>query len=110
MARNVMVSGEGSVGLSLYTGAARGGAQALGRDAGKIEVGKLADLVAIDCSHTTLSTLHDNHLLDGFCFSAPDGLVSELWSAGRHVVRDGRHVARDRIVPAYEVAMATLIA
>ena len=33
---NVMVVGEGSVGATLYTGAARGGAQALGRNAGEI--------------------------------------------------------------------------
>lgn len=109
-ARTVLVHGEGSVGQSLYTGTARGGAQALGRDAGEIAVGKLADLVAIDCTHPALYTLPEDQLLDGLCFAAPDGLVTDLWSAGRHMVQDGRHVARDQIIPAYNTAMAALLA
>lgn len=109
-ARTVLVHGEGSVGHTLYTGAALGGAQALGRDAGEIAVGKLADLVAIDRTHPTLCTLKDVQLLDGLCFAAPDGTVTDLWSAGRHMVRDGRHVARDAILPAYRAAVAQLLA
>ncbi|WP_170336956.1 formimidoylglutamate deiminase [Ruegeria arenilitoris] len=109
-ARTVLVHGEGSVGHTLYTGAARGGAQALGRDAGEIAVGKLADLVAIDRTHPTLCTLKDDQLLDGLCFAAPDGTVTDLWSAGRHMVRERRHVARDAILPTYRTAVAQLLA
>ncbi|SHE80152.1 formiminoglutamate deiminase [Ruegeria intermedia] len=108
-ARAVLVRGEGSVGHALYTGAAQGGAQALGRDAGGIAPGKLADLVAIDRAHPTLCALRDHQLLDGLCFAAPDGLVTDLWSAGRHTVRAGRHVARDTIIPAYRRAIADLL-
>ena len=107
--RTVMVKDEGSVGQSLYTCAAQGGAQALGRHAGEIAAGKLADLVAIDRSHPTLCALSDQQLLDGLCFAAPDGLVTDLWSAGRHMVQQGRHVERDRIVPAYRSAIADLL-
>ncbi|WP_170553267.1 formimidoylglutamate deiminase [Ruegeria atlantica] len=108
--RAVLVPGEGSVGHALYTGAARGGAQALGRDAGEIAEGKLADLMAIDRTHPTLCALADNQLLDGLCFAAPDGLVTDLWSAGRHMVKQGRHVARDQIISAYRSAIAGLLA
>ncbi len=109
-ARTVLVRGEGSVGQALYTGAARGGAQALGRAAGNIAVGHLADLVAIDRSHTTLCSLRDDQLLDGLCFAAPDGTVSDLWSAGRHQVCGGRHIARDAILINYRAAMSDLLA
>ena len=109
MARTVLVPGEGSVGHTLYTGAARGGAQALGRDAGQIAVGKLADLVAIDRSHPALCALSDEQLLDGLCFAAPDSVVTDLWSAGRHMVRQGRHVARDRIIADYRRAVTDLL-
>lgn len=108
--RAVMVKDEGSVGHALYTGAARGGAQALGRDSGEIATGKLADLVAIDRSHPALCALRDDQLLDGLCFAAPDGLVTDLWSAGRHTVQQGRHIARDQIIPAYRSAIAGLLA
>ncbi|WP_170417418.1 formimidoylglutamate deiminase [Ruegeria atlantica] len=109
-ARTVLVKDEGSVGRALYTGAAQGGAQALGRNAGDIAIGKLADLVAIDRSHPTICALTDEQLLDGLCFAAPDGLVTDLWSAGRHMVRQGRHIERDRIIPAYRSAIADLLA
>ncbi|WP_037315343.1 formimidoylglutamate deiminase [Ruegeria halocynthiae] len=107
--RAIMVRGEGSVGHALYTNAAQGGAQALGRDAGQIAVGKLADLVAVDRTHPTLCALTDDQLLDGLCFAAPDQVVTDLWSAGRHMVQRGRHIARGQIIPAYRAAVADLL-
>jgi formiminoglutamate deiminase len=97
MSRAVMVPGEGWVGAWLYGAAATGGAQALGRAAGSITPGMWADLVALDDTHPAFAPLQDDHLLDAFVFAAPDGVVTDLWSAGRHSVRHGRHVARDRI-------------
>lgn len=108
--RNVLVTRPGSVGTAIYTGAAAGGAKALGRDAGAIATGHLADLVAIDSTHPALCALSEAQLLDGLVFAAPDGLVTDLWSAGRHAVRGGRHVARDRVVPAYRRAVEELVA
>ncbi|MBW6507807.1 MAG: amidohydrolase family protein, partial [Rhodobacteraceae bacterium] len=107
--RNVWVRGAGSVGATLYLGAARGGAQALGREAGAIAVGRLADLVAIDSTHPALCALPEDRLLDGLAFAAPDGVVTDLWSAGRHRVQGGRHVARAGIIKAYRAAVAQLM-
>ncbi|MCU9847190.1 formimidoylglutamate deiminase [Defluviimonas sp. WL0024] len=108
--RNVMVPGAGSVGGFLYTEAARGGAQALGRSAGAIEAGLWADLVAIDAGHPALCGLGDEQLLDGLCFAASDAVVTDLWSAGRHRVREGRHVARASVTDAYRKTVAGLVA
>lgn len=110
IARNVMVVGEGSVGETLYTGAAKGGAQALGRGAGEIAVGELADLVAIDSSAPALCALRQDQLLDGLVFGAKDNVVTDVWSAGRHAVQSGRQVKRDAIITAYRSAMASLMA
>ncbi|MBE1285421.1 MAG: formimidoylglutamate deiminase [Rhodobacteraceae bacterium] len=109
LSRNVLVPGEGSVGETLYLGAARGGAQALGRDSGTIEVGQLADLVAIDGNDPALVALQDNQILDGLCFAAKDHVVTDLWSAGRHQVRGGRHVAREAVLATYRSAITSLI-
>lgn len=108
-ARNVLVVGEGSIGEQIYTGAAAGGAQAVGRDGGVIAVGKLADLVAIDSQSTALCALRDDQQLDGLCFAAGDDVISDTWSAGRHVVKNGRHIARDAIVKAYKSNINNLL-
>ncbi|MEP0943104.1 MAG: formimidoylglutamate deiminase [Rhizobiaceae bacterium] len=110
LARNVLVVGEGSVGHSLYCGAARGGAQALGRGAGQIEVGEWADLVAIDSSHPSLCALRSDQILDGLVFAAKDHVVTDLWSAGRHTVHDGHHINRQKVVDAYGTAISGLVA
>ncbi|MBT8169450.1 formimidoylglutamate deiminase [Phaeobacter gallaeciensis] len=110
LGRNVIIPGEGSVGDVLYLGAAEGGAQALGRSAGRIEVGALADLVAIQTDTPALLALREDQILDGLCFAAGDDVVSDVWSAGRHQVQNGRHVERDTIVANYRHAITGLLA
>ncbi len=107
--RNVLASDKESTGSLLYLGAARGGARALGRNAGEIRDGALADLVAIDRSSAGLCALHDDQLLDGLAFAAGDNVITDVWSAGRHMVQDGRHVARDRILRDYRKTVSRLL-
>ena len=108
LSRNVLLTGEGSVGESLYLGAAAGGAQALGRAAGRIAPGLWADLVALDLDHPALCALAPGQILDGLAFAAPDGAVTDLWSAGRHQVRGGRHIRRDAILAGWRKTVARL--
>ncbi len=110
IARNVLVVDQGSVGHTLYTGAARGSVQALGRNAGDISVGRLADLVAIDTSLPALCALSTEQVLDGFVFAAKDNVVTDVWSAGRHSVQNGRHIARGEIIAHYRNAISALLA
>ena len=106
--RNVMIQGDGSVGEALYLGAANSGAQALAREAGSITPGKLADLMAIDSSHPSLCALHDIQLMDGLVFAAKDTVITDVWSAGRHQVKNGMHVAEDTIKASYFDTISTL--
>jgi formimidoylglutamate deiminase len=110
VARNIIVVGEGSVGSTIYKGAALGGAQALDRNAGEITVGKLADLVAIDSNFPALCALTSKQLLDGLVFAAKDNVVTDVWSAGRHSVKDGQHIQRQHITKNYRTAIAQLLA
>jgi formimidoylglutamate deiminase len=34
--------------------------------------------------------------------------VTDLWSAGRHIVRDGRHIARDAVETRFRATMRRL--
>lgn len=106
--RNVMVKGTGSVGKTLYLGAATGGAQAVGRRAGEIKQGYLADLVAINSQHPHLYSLSPDQIFDGLCFAADDSVITDTWSAGRHMVQGGRHIHQGTIVANYKAAIAQL--
>lgn len=107
--RNVMVAGTGSTGTQLYTAAARSGAQALARNAGEIAVGKLADLVAVDTSTPALAPLPVAQLLDGLIFAENTPRITDTWSAGRHVVRQARHIAREAVERRYLMAVSDLM-
>ncbi len=107
-ARAVLARPPASTGRTLFEGAARGGAQAAMRDGGTLSRGRLADLVALDAQDPDLAGRTGDTLLDGFVFSGGDRMVTDVWSAGRHVVRDGRHVRRDEIVRRYVAAISGL--
>ncbi|WP_134724335.1 formimidoylglutamate deiminase [Paracoccus luteus] len=86
----------GSTGGALFAGALRGGAQALGAPVPQIVAGAPADLVALD---DALALDEPASLLDRWIFGR--GIrVRDVWAAGAHVVSEGRHRDRERIVSA----------
>jgi formimidoylglutamate deiminase len=97
-----------STGRLLWEEAARGGAQAAGRPAGRIAVGQWADLLALDTTDLRLEGLEGDQLLDAFVFAGRDGLVTDLWSAGRHIVQGGRHIARRGVEASFRATMRRL--
>ena len=105
--RNVLSQG-GSTGETLHLGAARGAARALDRDAGVIAKGRLADLASLDRETPSLCGLDEDRLLDGLIFASGREAIRDVWSAGRRVVRDGRHVAREPIRARFRATMARI--
>ena len=111
--RNVLCLGPRTTGRTLFDAACAGGARALGRDSGAIEAGRVADLLSLDVSPggpLAFDRLQGDERLDGWIFSTRGGAVSEVWSAGRHLVTGGRHVARDTIAARFRRANARLAA
>ncbi len=108
--RNVLATGEGSVGETLYRRCLAGGARALGRNSGQIANGQLADLVVLDGDNLVFAGLAPEQYLDGWIFGGGDRVVQDVWSAGRHMVRHGRHIAREAITTRYRSAIAELTA
>lgn len=106
-ARAVMAD-DRSTGRLLWDQAARGGAQAAGRGRGVIAVGEWADLLALDTGDLRLEGLTGDRLLDALIFAGRDGLVSDLWSAGRHIVRGGHHIAREAVAHRFRATMRRL--
>ncbi|WP_274423562.1 formimidoylglutamate deiminase [Chelativorans sp. YIM 93263] len=106
-ARAVLADGGQSCGRALYDAALQAGAQALGRDSGALEPGKWADVVAADPVRFAGVSSGDT-ILDGWIFAGGNEAVTDLWSAGRHAVRDGRHVARETIAERYRATVTRL--
>ena len=99
--RAMFATPEKSTGRVMFEHAARDGARAIGRNCGTIETGKLADLLALDAQNINLEGKSQDQLLDSFIFAGDDRLVTDVWSAGRHLVQAGRHLHRDRITGSY---------
>lgn len=97
-----------STGRRLLDAITRGGAVAAGRDTGRIAPGAWADLMALDLTHPDLTGRRGDLILDTYAFAGDDRWVRDVWSAGRHMVRDGRHIRRDAIWAGYRRVMARL--
>lgn len=109
--RNILAAGAGaSTGATLYRHALTGGARALGQPfASGLSKGGPADLVALDGDHPDLAGRSGDAILDAYVFAGGSRLVKDVWRAGRKVVEDGRHHARDRIVARYRVTLDRLL-
>lgn len=85
-----------------------GGAQAAGRSCGRIESGRWADLMVLDDTHVDLEGRSGDTLLDCYVFAGDDRMVVDVWSAGRHVVKDGQHFQRSSIERNYRAVIGRL--
>lgn len=106
--RAILATPERSTGRVIYEAGLDGGATAAGRDSGAIRAGLWADLVAVDLENPVMSGRRGDQMLDSLIFAGHDGLVREVWSAGRHLVQDGRHIDHDRIVSDYLATIARI--
>ena len=107
--RNVVPAPEGgSVGALLLEAAAAGGAQALGRTAGAIAPGRLADLVVLDGEHPALVGRRGAALLDSWVFCGNTTPVRHVMVAGRWVVQHGVHARGAEIGAAFARTMHRL--
>ncbi|MCE8472728.1 formimidoylglutamate deiminase, partial [Rhodovulum sulfidophilum] len=78
------------------------------RASGGLAVGNWADLLALGDMGPDGIGRQGDLLLDTWIFARDDRAVSDVWAAGRHVVRGGRHIRRDEIVAGYAAAMRRL--
>ncbi|UYV38622.1 formimidoylglutamate deiminase [Rhodobacteraceae bacterium D3-12] len=106
--RAALATPEHSTGRRLLEAALEGGAGAADRATGALKTGNWADLMALDSAHPDLAGTTGDTLLDAYIFAGDDRMISHVWSAGRHMVRDGHHIHRARITAAYAAAIAPL--
>jgi len=97
-----------STGRRMYEAMLQGGARASSRQTGRLEVGYWADMLALDTTSEYLWGRTGDAALDSWIFSGDDRLVADVWSAGRHMVSNGAHVARNQIVTAFKQTIDAL--
>ncbi|MEM9577687.1 MAG: formimidoylglutamate deiminase [Pseudomonadota bacterium] len=107
--RAALASADRSTGRVLFDAAATGGAQAGGRDSGILAPGMLADILAVDLDNEWGANRTGDMALDTLIFGGNgQRCISDVWSAGRHVVKEGRHIARAQITRTFTATMAEL--
>lgn len=106
--RAALAAAEFSTGRVLYEGALKGGAVAGGRESGALQPGLWADLLALDENAADLVGRSGDALLDTWIFAGDDRLVRDVWSAGRRMVREGRHQDHEAITARYAALMRRL--
>ena len=108
--RNVLAAPGASTGRALFDAAFAGGIQALAAEAGGLKLGAPADCVALAGTDPALLERHGDALLDGWIFAAGSRAVDAVWVAGRQVVADGRHRAREAVGARYAAVLRRLMA
>lgn len=106
--RAALATPKHSTGRRMFDAMLQGGAQAAGRQTGRLEAGYWADMLALDAGSEFLWGRVGDAALDSWIFAGDDRLVTDVWSAGRHMVRSGEHVAREQIVAAYKQTIDAL--
>ncbi len=107
--RAALATQDRSTGRVLFEAAARGGATASARDNGQIAVGAWADLMGLEADSPWLGRATGDVLLDRAVFGGhAQACIQEVWSAGRHVVKDGQHIHRAPIFADYMDALRSL--
>ncbi|MEL7374849.1 MAG: formimidoylglutamate deiminase, partial [Pseudomonadota bacterium] len=107
--RATLATPDVSTGRQLYDQAALGGAQAAGRFSGVFEVGAWADILGISTDNMWACGRSGDTLLDTLVFGGHgQDCITDVWSAGRHVVQSGRHVKREAISRRFQTTMSEL--
>ena len=106
--RAILASQQLSAGRTLFAGAVKGSAQAAGRNSGMLAEGKLADIIALNGNATDLINKQGDAILDTFIFAGDDRMVTNVWSAGRHLVSNGQCRQREAIIQRYQKTVSSL--
>lgn len=107
--RAALATSSRSTGRVLLDHALKGGAQAAGRRSGAIAAGHQADLIGLQTDNQWVCSRTGDSALDALVFTGRgQDCISDVWSAGRHVVKNGRHIRRSAIIRNFNAAIAQL--
>ncbi len=110
LGRNRLVGGGQANGRTLFDAAAAGGAKALQQKMGALVPGRYCDIVSLDEAHSALLGKSGDEWLNGWIFAGDGRCVRDVWTSGKHLVKQGRHIARDGARRAFARTLERLLA
>jgi formimidoylglutamate deiminase len=97
-------------GAFLWRSCAESGKRVTGQKIGSIAQGQRADIIALDPGDPILAGRDGDFILDSLIFAADKSAVTDVFVAGRHVVKAGHHPHAERARAAFISAVAGLFA
>ena len=76
---------------------------------GSIAAGNYCDIVSLDKHHPLLVGKKDDDWLNAWIFSGDKSCISDVWTSGKHVVKNGRHIKRDEALASFTRTMKHLM-
>ena len=109
--RNVAHSkSEPHIGAYLYKQNVKGGAQALGKNSGSLDVGNRFDVVVLDHDHALLYGREGDFVLDSFIFAGNHNTIKDVLIGGKTIIRNGEHAREDEITRNYKRTLDRILA
>ncbi|WP_366656892.1 formimidoylglutamate deiminase [Fodinicurvata sp. EGI_FJ10296] len=99
----------GSAGARMLTAALDGGAQALGRETGRIAEGYRADLVTLSPASAHIDPTDPTDMIDGALYAAPTLPVRDVMVGGHWRIRDGQHPGEEAILTRFREAVRSTV-
>lgn len=107
--RAVLATQSQSTGRVIFEQSIKGGTQAGGRPSGAIATGLAADIIGLSTDNQWVCNRSGDAALDSLIFGGRgQDCITDVWSAGRHVVKGGRHSKRDEIIRNFNSVIAKL--
>lgn len=107
--RSVLATLEQSTGRALYEAVCTGGRKATNRKNGSLAGGYWADMIGLSSNNEILCSQTGDTILDSLIFANHEQkCIEHVWSAGRHIVQHGRHIARETILQRFLEVMREL--
>jgi formimidoylglutamate deiminase len=94
-----------SVGATLFENALAGGAQALGRKTGRIEIDHRADFLVLDPDAPCMTGKIRDHILDAAIFASSSNSIRDVMAGGRWVVLNHHHKREEQTLENFRRVM-----
>ena len=107
--RNIGAISEGdSTGETLFKMALSGGSQALNQPIGSLTPGHRADIIVLNNQHPVLLGRTGSAIIDSWIFTGGRELISDVFVAGQHLVKNHRHIRQEDIERSYRKTIKSL--